>query len=95
MTCCIECIRGNMEPITTALIRRLTGKGIELKIIPALLRDTVNTFKNGNMSQNLKELNKRIQLLGWYDFEMDEYTFQLLVANIENQDLAEISGNVI
>lgn len=83
-----------METITTALIRRLSGKGIELKVIPALMRDAINTVRNNEMSQNLKELNRRIQLLGWYDFEIDEYTFQLILANMEPQALAEISGKV-
>jgi hypothetical protein len=81
-----------MEPVTMALIKRLTGKGIETSIIPALMRDAVNIVANNSISQNLKELTRRIQLLGWYDFEMDEYTLQLIVANIETRALAEISG---
>jgi hypothetical protein len=84
-----------MELITTALIRRLAGKGIELKAIPALMRDAINTVRNNEMPQNLIELNRRIQCLGWYDFEMDEYTFQLIIANMEPQALAAISGNAV
>jgi hypothetical protein len=86
--------RLNMKPIARTLVHRLVDKGIDLKIIPALIRDTINTLSCNGMSHNLKELTRQIQVLGWYDFELDEYTFQLIIANMETQALAEINGNV-
>jgi hypothetical protein len=84
-----------MEPITKTLINRLVDKGVEIKIIPALVRDTVNAISDNNQAQNLKELTRRIQFLGWYDFEFDEQTFQLIVANVEAQALGEISDRIV
>ncbi len=71
-----------MEAITKTLIRRLINKGIGNSIIPALLRDMINIIGN-NQGQDIKELTGRIQSLGWNDFELDEYTFQLIIANLE------------
>ena len=71
-----------MEAITKTLIRRLIDKGIGNMIIPALLRDIINIIGN-NQEQDIKELTGRIQSLGWNDFELDEYTFQLIIANLE------------
>jgi len=84
-----------MEPITKTLINRLVDKGIEIGIIPALMRDTVNAISNNDQVPNLKDLTRQIQVLGWYDFELDEHTFQLIVANIETQALAEISDSMV
>ena len=84
-----------MELITKTLINRLIDKGVEIKIIPALMRDTINAISSDIQAQNLKELTRRIQFLGWYDFEFDEQTFQLIVANIETEALAEISGRIV
>ena len=84
-----------MELITKTLINRLIDKGVEIKIIPALMRDTINAISSDIQAQNLKELTRRIQFLGWYDFEFDEQTFQLIVANIETEALAEISGCIV
>jgi hypothetical protein len=83
-----------MELITKTLITRLIDKGIEVKIIPALIRDTINAIGNKNREQNVEELNRQIQFLGWGNFELDEYTFQLIVANLETNAF-DMSGNMI
>jgi len=82
-----------MEAITKTLIRRLIDKGIGNMIIPALLRDIINIIGN-NQVQDIKELNGRIQSLGWNDFELDEYTFQLIIANLEIHGL-DVCDNLI
>jgi hypothetical protein len=86
--------RINMELITKTLITRLVDKGVEIKIIPALIRDTINAISNKNHDQNVKELNRQIQFLGWDDFELDEYTFQLIIANFETHAI-DMSGNMV
>ena len=83
-----------MELITMTLIRRLVDKGIESRIIPALMRDTINAISNNDQAQNAKELTRRIQFLGWHDFELDEYTFQLIIANLETNAI-DMSGNMV
>lgn len=83
-----------MELITKTLISRLVDKGIEIKIIPALMRDIINAISNNDKEQNVKELARRIQFLGWDDFELDEYTLQLIIANLETNAL-DMSGNMV
>jgi hypothetical protein len=83
-----------LELITKTLIRRLVDKGIEIKIIPALMRDAINTISNNGQEHNIEELTRRIQFLGWGDFELDEYTFQLIIANHETNAL-NFFGNMV
>ena len=75
-----------MEQLTKILIRRLAGKGMEISTIPAFIRDLANIMVANGYS-NLQELNRRLQSLGWDDFELDDYTLQLIIAIIE-PDLA-------
>ena len=72
-----------MDRIMSVLIDRLAGKGIEIRTIPAFLRDLFNSLA-GNGYLSLQGLNKRIQLLGWDDFELDDHTFQLILAIFES-----------
>jgi hypothetical protein len=83
-----------MDLITKTLITRLIDKGVEIKIIPALMRDTINAIRNKNQAQNVKALTRQIQFLGWDDFELDEYTFQLIIANLETNAF-DTSGNMV
>jgi len=71
-----------MEQLIGILLRRLVGKGMEITTIPAYIRDLANTLAvNGYLS--LGELNGRLQSLGWDDFELDDYTLQLITATFE------------
>jgi len=75
-----------MENLIKILVKRLAGKGMEISTIPAFIRDVANTVAaNGN--SNLQELNMRLESLGWDDFELDDYTLQLIIAIFE-PDLA-------
>ena len=67
------------------LIKRLTGKGISKNNIPAYLRDVSNSINSGE-EIDLKDLNNRLTGLGWYEFELDDHTLQLIIANLEEQD---------
>ena len=67
------------------LIKRLTGKGILKNNISAYLRDVSNTI-NSNEEIDLQDLNNRLMGLGWYEFELDDHTLQLIIANLEKQD---------
>jgi hypothetical protein len=71
-----------MDQIIRVLIERLVGKGMEINNIPAYIRDLANTVSvNGYLS--LQELNGRLEMLGWDDFELDDHTLQLIMANFE------------
>lgn len=72
-----------MDELIRVLIDRLTRKGIEGGTIPAYIRDVANTMaSDGDLS--LPELNRRVQLLGWGDFEVDDHTLQLITAVFEH-----------
>ena len=69
-----------MVRIITTLIERLVGKGIEINTIPAYIRDLANILAM-NSHLTLEELNGRLRSLGWDDFELDDHTLQLVLAN--------------
>lgn len=73
-----------MERIITTLIERLVGKGMEINTIPAYIRDLVNILAM-NSHLSLEELNDRLRSLGWDDFELDDHTLQLILANFETE----------
>lgn len=75
-----------MKQLTEILIRRLEKKGIPPDIIPGFFRDLVNTIST-NPHGTLEDLNRRLQLLGWDGFELDDQTLQLVIASFEAEDL--------
>ncbi len=75
-----------MNQLTQILIRRLEKKGIRPDIIPGFFRDLVNIIST-NPHGTLDDLNRRLQLLGWSDFELDDQTLQLVIASFEAEDL--------
>ena len=74
-----------MERLIKAVIERLAGKGMELAYIPAFIRNLVNSIAE-NPYMTLRELNDHLQLLGWDNTELDEYTLQLIIAIFESED---------
>ncbi len=77
-----------MNQLTEIMISRLEKKGVELDIIPGFIRDLVNTISIDHQT-NLQELNKKLHLLGWDDFELDEYTLELIIASFETGSLSK------
>ena len=68
-----------MERLNDILLERLTTRGIEPSIIPRFIKDLTYTLDT-DPQMNLGEINRRLQLLGWYDFEVDDHTLQLVLA---------------
>jgi hypothetical protein len=68
-----------MERLNDILLQRLTMKGISPSIIPRFIKDLAYTL-DIDPQMNLGEINRRLQLLGWYDFEVDDHTLQLILA---------------
>jgi hypothetical protein len=66
-----------LDLIIKIIIKRLVGIGIDPGKIPACIEIIVySIFLNPLM--NYQELNRKMQLLGWHDFKIDEHTFQLV-----------------
>jgi hypothetical protein len=64
-----------MNQLAQVLVRRLEGKGIEQSSIPCFVRSLANTF-SFVPRMTRQDLNKRLHLLGWTDFELDDHTLQ-------------------
>lgn len=69
----------NMERLNDILLQRLTTKGIEPNAISRFIKDLTYTLAI-DPQMSLGEINRRLHLLGWYDFEVDEHTLQLVLA---------------
>lgn len=71
-----------MELLVNTLRRRLTAKGMDGTAIPAYLRNVTNMLAADSLV-SLWELNSRLRLLGWDDFELDDYSLELVRAVFE------------
>ena len=68
-----------MGQLNDILLQRLTTKGIAPNTIPRFIKDLNYTLAM-DPKMSLGEINRRLHLLGWYDFEVDEHTLQLVLA---------------
>jgi len=76
-----------MEDLRKALYRRLRDKGIEPRLIPGFIRIAANSLViQSSSSADLEETNRRLNFLGWNDFDLDYHTLQLLIAALETED---------
>ena len=71
----------NLEEVLT---KQLKEKGIEQDQMQLFIKDLAHTLSVAN-SLDLTEVNNRLYVLGWSDFEMDYHTVQLAKAYIENK----------
>jgi len=72
-------MESNNSYIETILIERLKKKGMEQNILPLFIKDLSNSLSIFD-STDFLQINNRLNLLGWIDFEMDYHTFQLAKA---------------
>lgn len=55
------------------------------EMIPGFVK-SVGYAVSENQETDLREINERLHLQGWDDFEVDYHTLQLIIANIETQN---------
>ena len=68
------------------LIKRLEKLGLSPCLIPGFIRATVRAIADmGEVT--LKDVNARLNILGWDDLKLDDHTFQLIIAGVERNDL--------
>jgi hypothetical protein len=77
-----------MSQLTEIVIKRLEEKGIRSDIIPGFVRDLANAISI-DPEYSLQELNSRLHFLGWDDFELDDYTLELVMAGFEAGGLSK------
>ena len=66
-----------MEELIGVLLERLTNKGMKGAYISPFIRNVANSIVT-NQSMSLRDLSDHLKLLGWDDFELDDYTFHLI-----------------
>jgi hypothetical protein len=82
----VEAPRGEkLNDIREVLIRRLENKGVQPELIPGFVK-SVGYAVSENQETDLREINERLHLQGWDDFEVDYHTLQLIIANIETEN---------
>lgn len=75
-----------MSQIKEILIDRLTNKGMDMNMIPGFIRSLTNSFAY-YPHMDFKQINDRLRYMGWDDFELDYFTFQLVIECLESFDL--------
>ena len=83
-----ECFK--MDSLNKIIIDRLEKNGLENNSTPAYIRNLINTLDNSDSSLNLHELNRKMQMLGWHDLELDDHTLQLIMVAGKRQSLINI-----
>ncbi len=81
-----------MNRLTLNLRERLEKQGIEPGVIPGFIRSLANTILV-NPHMNLLQVNRRLHLLGWDNFELDYHTLQLAIACFEAEALENHENN--
>ena len=64
------------------LIHRLEMKGVEKNEIPGIIWSLKSCLLD-NPDMNHLKANKRLQFLGWNDFDLDYHTLQLAISCFE------------
>jgi hypothetical protein len=77
-----------MDYLLQLLIEQLVAEGIELTSIPAFVRD-VSRIVATTPPRNLEELNDRLHPLGWEGIDLDGFTLQLIMANLDPDLICE------
>jgi len=71
-----------MGQLKDILINRLLNKGMELDMIPGFIRSLTNSFAYYPHT-DFKQVSDRMRYMGWDDFELDYFTFQLMLECLE------------
>jgi len=64
------------------LIERFEKKGVESVLIPGLLKNIMATLKD-RPDITHEEVSKKLHYIGWKDFDLDENTLQIIIADYE------------
>jgi hypothetical protein len=64
------------------LMERFEKKGVEPVLIPGLLKNIMATLKD-RPDITHEEVSERLHYIGWNDFDLDENTLQIIIADYE------------
>jgi len=77
-----------MVRINPTLMRRLHDKGLAPAEITLFIRDVARTFTEDSYS-GLREMNRRLHVLGWNTIDLDDHTMQVIIASFEAEEDTE------
>ena len=83
-----------MEQIIDLLLYKLTNKGLIPSEIPRLVRDVLNIVRDGG-EFTAGTINRKLETLGWDKAIVDQFTFELIIALLENEGEYEIKSATI
>jgi len=75
-----------LKELKEVFVHRLKKRGLEVGMIPGFIRLLANSFLT-NPGMNLLQVNKRLNYLGWDDFEIDYHTMQLAISCFESESI--------
>jgi hypothetical protein len=78
-----------MDGLHNILLRRLINKGLSREMLPGFIRNLTRTVYY-NPDITIRELNRRLDWLGWSQIEIDMYTLDLILADGVLHDLGKI-----
>jgi hypothetical protein len=64
------------------LLERFEKKGVEPVLIPGLLKNILATLKD-RPDITHEEVSEKLHYLGWSNFDLDENTMQIIIADYE------------
>ena len=67
------------------LNERLEKKGVEPELIPGLLKNILATLKE-RPDITHEEVSEKLHYIGWNDFDLDENTLQIIIADYEARE---------
>ena len=71
--------KGNVMDLKKTLLERLEKKGVEPVLIPGLLKNILATLKE-KPDITHKEVSDKLHYIGWNNFDLDENTLQIIIA---------------
>ena len=81
-----------MEGLHNILLQRLTEKGLSKDMLPGFIRNLTRTLY-ANPDISLRELNRKLDWLGWDQIEIDMYTLDLILTEGVLQNLETTPQN--
>ncbi len=64
------------------LLQRFETKGIEPELIPGLMKNILATLRD-RPDITHEEVSEKLHYIGWNDFDLDENTLQIIIAEYE------------
>jgi hypothetical protein len=83
-----------MDQIIDLLLYKLSNKGLTPVEIPRLVKDVLNIVSDGGQFTS-SAVNRKLEALGWDKSIVDQLTFELIIALLQNEGEYEIKSTTI